>query len=151
MTPAGYVDGMGLYNGYFAERFALDPSGLTAEDDDCPICPEEAKTRTSASGGIEYRTEIHDIGTQITTNGCSSSPDYPFLSAYNTHDRYYSICGNDRSACDNSFLDDMEDACKELFPFHSLILPENRRGYLSCISSAQGYYDRYQSGWRRTF
>ena len=25
--PAGYVDGMSLYNGYFAERFALDPSG----------------------------------------------------------------------------------------------------------------------------
>ena len=27
--PAGYVDGMGLYNGYFAMGFALDPSGLT--------------------------------------------------------------------------------------------------------------------------
>ena len=25
--PAGYVDGMGLYNGYFAMHFAMDPSG----------------------------------------------------------------------------------------------------------------------------
>ena len=25
--PAGYVDGMGLYNGYFASRFMMDPSG----------------------------------------------------------------------------------------------------------------------------
>ena len=26
--PAGYVDGMSLYNGYFAERFMLDPTGM---------------------------------------------------------------------------------------------------------------------------
>lgn len=26
--PIGYVDGMSLYNAYFAERFALDPTGL---------------------------------------------------------------------------------------------------------------------------
>ena len=26
--PLGYVDGMSLYNAYFAEGFALDPSGL---------------------------------------------------------------------------------------------------------------------------
>ena len=26
--PLGYVDGMGLYNGYFAEMFGMDPSGL---------------------------------------------------------------------------------------------------------------------------
>ena len=25
--PLGYVDGMGLYNGYFAEVFGVDPSG----------------------------------------------------------------------------------------------------------------------------
>ena len=25
--PSGYVDGMGLYNGYFASRFAMDPTG----------------------------------------------------------------------------------------------------------------------------
>ena len=25
--PAGYVDGLGLYNGYFASRFMMDPSG----------------------------------------------------------------------------------------------------------------------------
>ena len=25
--PLGYVDGMSLYNGYFAERFNVDPSG----------------------------------------------------------------------------------------------------------------------------
>ena len=28
--PAGYVDGMGLYNGYFAMSFAVDPSGREA-------------------------------------------------------------------------------------------------------------------------
>ena len=27
--PAGYVDGMGLYNGYFAWSFMMDPSGET--------------------------------------------------------------------------------------------------------------------------
>jgi len=27
--PLGYVDGMSLYNGYFAEGFGVDPSGLT--------------------------------------------------------------------------------------------------------------------------
>ncbi len=26
--PLGFVDGHSLYNGYFAERFAMDPSGL---------------------------------------------------------------------------------------------------------------------------
>ena len=30
--PAGYVDGLGLYNGYFATRFMMDPSGLA----NCP-------------------------------------------------------------------------------------------------------------------
>ena len=29
--PLGYVDGMGLYNGYFAARFALDPSGASLQ------------------------------------------------------------------------------------------------------------------------
>ena len=36
--PLGYVDGFGLYGGYFAERFALDPSGLSAEGDDYGCC-----------------------------------------------------------------------------------------------------------------
>ena len=31
--PAGYVDGMGLYNGYFAMSFAMDPSGRLKEED----------------------------------------------------------------------------------------------------------------------
>ena len=26
--PLGYVDGMGLYNGYFAQKFGMDPKGL---------------------------------------------------------------------------------------------------------------------------
>ena len=30
--PAGYVDGMGLYNGYFAWGFAMDPSGRITTD-----------------------------------------------------------------------------------------------------------------------
>ena len=34
--PLGYVDGFGLYNGYFAMGFALDPSG-TDIITDCPI------------------------------------------------------------------------------------------------------------------
>ena len=29
--PLGYVDGMSLYNGYFAQGFAMDPSGLKCE------------------------------------------------------------------------------------------------------------------------
>jgi RHS repeat-associated protein len=36
--PLGYVDGMSLYNGYFAEGFGLDPTGLY-EDSIC--CMEE--------------------------------------------------------------------------------------------------------------
>jgi len=35
--PLGYVDGMSLYNAYFAERFALDPMGLQFEI----VTPEE--------------------------------------------------------------------------------------------------------------
>jgi hypothetical protein len=30
--PLGYVDGFGLYNGYFAEGFMMDPSGNVAEN-----------------------------------------------------------------------------------------------------------------------
>jgi len=37
--PLGYVDGMNLYNGYFAEKFALDPMGTTIVTD-CPIDKE---------------------------------------------------------------------------------------------------------------
>ena len=29
LYPLGYIDGMSLYNGYFAEGFGVDPSGLT--------------------------------------------------------------------------------------------------------------------------
>ena len=34
--PAGYVDGMGLYNGYFASRFMMDPSGKIMNPP--PVC-----------------------------------------------------------------------------------------------------------------
>jgi len=39
--PLGYVDGMSLYNGYFAEGFGLDPSGL--ENVIMQITPKDAK------------------------------------------------------------------------------------------------------------
>ena len=37
--PLGYVDGMSLYGGYFAEDFGLDPSGTTTKTD----CEEVVK------------------------------------------------------------------------------------------------------------
>ena len=122
--PAGYVDGMGLYNGYFAGGFALDPSGLKAKDsndsDNCPKdCPKgkDVRIRTK-KGKTEYRTKEQNEK-EIIPNGCSSAPDtnrygmvtVNFRPACDEHDRCYATCGSLKSDCDSSFKEALFSIC----------------------------------------
>ena len=43
--PLGYVDGFGLYNGYFAGGFNVDPIGLESEKpEECSFCKDKNRT-----------------------------------------------------------------------------------------------------------
>jgi len=59
--PLGYVDGMSLYNGYFAESFAVDPTGLwTVErkrEKKATATAEEGDTITSLAKKIKLNEE----------------------------------------------------------------------------------------------
>ena len=54
--PAGYVDGLGLYNGYFATRFMMDPSGEIC----CSSC-EPAYGSSCVSSCRSLYNQINEI------------------------------------------------------------------------------------------
>ena len=66
--PLGYVDGYGLYNGYFAQRFAMDPSGLS-HTDDCPCEPDGSLIKNINVG--TYKSEWFRIPEGPYTGGDS--------------------------------------------------------------------------------
>lgn len=89
--PIGYVDGMSLYNAYFAERFASDPTGFLremteqdfsvvygttqgqrslAETDPHQLMPEEIEIDRAwwATQGCDWEIEVEPQGVTITVN-----------------------------------------------------------------------------------
>ena len=101
--PAGYVDGSGLYNGYFAMGFAMDPSGMIEE---------APKTSSTPPRNIHSGTE-----TPID----HSKPLRDQTKPYNCHSHSWH-CGKGDSSdsrndglpprWDNNPSDDMADATK---------------------------------------
>ena len=79
--PLGYIDGYGLYNGYFGEKFMLDPSG-------------------EACGSWWNDWIVPD-----------SYPGYSFKAACDQHDTDYTECGKTKTSSDNEFLTNMQAAC----------------------------------------
>ncbi|MCM8532311.1 MAG: hypothetical protein NE330_14205, partial [Lentisphaeraceae bacterium] len=52
--PLGYVDGYGLYNGYFAQYFANDPSGKSCSNGYCPYEPNKWNNNENQSSNNCY-------------------------------------------------------------------------------------------------
>jgi hypothetical protein len=71
--PLGYIDGMSLYGGYFAEVFGVDPSGTWWFDIGPQTTREFSQVEGITSWGVKYRTvsgkcEVTILGQDWTRN-----------------------------------------------------------------------------------
>lgn len=70
--------------------------------------------------------------TQPRTDGCTNSPDYPFLGACNSHDICYDNLGSSKSSCDTTFKSNMQEICDIEYP--------STFGNKTCRGAANTYY-----------
>jgi hypothetical protein len=82
---------------------------------------------------------------QPRVNGCSYSPDYPFLNACNRHDVCYDNLGTSKSSCDSRFNSDMKTICDMDYAGtwpHKMCLSASNSYYAGVvIAGDSAYYD----------
>jgi RHS repeat-associated protein len=156
--PFGYVDGLSVYNGWFALGFGGDPSGtqsVQGVNGTCLLlngvfvnCPSNAKIRSSG-GSHCYRSTIQN-SRPIAVNGCGPEggviagidliPDGPpgmgsiFISPCNLHDRCYGTCGATKSTCDTRLFQNAARVCRTVYR-------RNPMRYAACLRVAQMYFE----------
>ena len=81
--PLGYVDGMSLYNGYFAERFALDPWGTD-------VTRVYEQPEMDIDGGFNANSIIADIKVSLIVD--TSDCELTYRKVYRGYDGFGVEC-----------------------------------------------------------
>jgi len=149
----GYVNGMGLYVGYFSPNF-LDPSGLAVEDFYGEIILNFMGRRAAVAadrlpslvkmfmGTVAHRV-IERAWGWTGARGEASYPDHPL----SDHLDFWGVRSRNADRPDMGDAIPSESGCGEHLLYE--IKPANERGYAAAISELEGYkraFNREASG-----